>query len=105
MSETVESLAILVNLQAKRGRERELETFLKSALTLAQAEPKTIRWYALKLDESRFAIFDTFADKLGRDAHLSGEIAQALFARGGELLDKPPVIDQPEILAVKDSLA
>lgn len=100
--ETVESLGILVVLQAKKGKERELEEFLKSALPLAQAEPKTMRWYALKLDKSRFAIFDTFADELGRDAHLSGEIAKALFARADDLLDKPPAIDRPEILAVKD---
>jgi quinol monooxygenase YgiN len=97
----MESLGILVVLQAKKGKERELEAFLKSALPLAQAEPKTIRWYALKLDESRFAIFDTFADEAGRKAHLSGEIAKALFAKAGELLDKPPAVDRPEIIAVK----
>jgi quinol monooxygenase YgiN len=98
----METLGILVIMQAKKGRQRELEAFLKSALPLAQAEPMTIRWYALKLDESRFAIFDTFADESGRNAHLSGEIAKALFAKAGELLEKPPAVDQPEILALKD---
>jgi quinol monooxygenase YgiN len=97
----MERLGILVVLEAKAGKEKELEDFLKSALPLAQAEPKTVRWYALKLDRSRFGIFDTFADAAGRDAHLAGDIAKALFAKADELLAKPPAIDQPEILAVK----
>ncbi|MEO8910631.1 MAG: antibiotic biosynthesis monooxygenase [Gemmatimonadaceae bacterium] len=97
----MEKLAILAVLEAKPGKEKEVEAFLKSALPLAQRESGTVRWYALKLGTSRFAIFDTFADKAGRDAHLAGEIAKALFARAGDLLANPPTIDQPEILAVK----
>ena len=97
----MEKLAILAQLEAKPGKEREVEQFLKSALPLAQAEPGTIRWYAFKISPSKFAIFDTFADQSGRNAHLSGELAKALFARAAELFAKPPTIDQPEILAAK----
>lgn len=68
---------------------------------MAQAEPATVRWYALKLGPSKFGIFDTFADQKGRDAHLGGDIAKALFAKADELLAKPPAIEQPEILAAK----
>jgi quinol monooxygenase YgiN len=50
---------------------------------------------------SKFGIFDTFADEKGRNAHLSGEVAKALFAKAEDLFAKPPAIDQPEILAVK----
>ena len=99
----MEQLALLAVLEAKPGKEGEVEAFLKSALPLAQAEAGTVNWYALKLGPSRFGIFDTFADQAGRDAHLSGDIAKALFARAAELLAKPPAIDQPEILAVKAS--
>ena len=101
----MEKLAILAQLEAKPGKEREVEEFLKSALPLAQAEPGTISWYALKIGPSKFAIFDTFADQAGRNAHLSGEIAKALFARAADLFAKPPTVDQPEILAVKTSAA
>lgn len=97
----MEQLAILAVLEAKPGKEQEVEAFLKSALPLAQAEPGTVRWYALKLGPSKFGIFDTFADQKGRDAHLAGDIAKALFAKAEELLAKPPAIEQPEILAVK----
>ncbi len=97
----MERIGILAMLEAKPGKEQEVEAFLKSALPMARAETGTVRWYALKLGTSRFAIFDTFADQDGRNAHLTGGIAKALFARAEELFATAPVIEQPEILAVK----
>ncbi len=97
----MEKLAILALLETKPGREQEAEDFLKSALPLAQAETGTAKWYALKLGPSKFGIFDTFADEPGRQAHLTGSIAKALFAKAEDLFAKPPEIYQPEILAVK----
>jgi len=94
-------VSIWAQLQAKPGKERELEEFLKSAQPLAERERATLSWYAIKMGPGKYAIFDTFADDQGRDAHLNGEIAKALFARAGELLAKPPEIAKPEILAVK----
>ena len=97
----MEKLGVLAVLEAKPGKEREVENFLKSALPMAEGERQTVSWYALKLGPSTFGIFDTFADQSGRDAHLTGDIAKALFARAEELFAKPPQIDQPEILAAK----
>ena len=97
----METLAILVMLEAKPGKTDDLEAFLKSALPMADAEPGTVSWYALKLGPRRFGIFDTFADQAGRDAHLAGEMAKALFARADELLAEPPTVVKPEILAGK----
>ena len=97
----MEKLALLAILQSKPGKEAEVEAFLKSALPLAVQEQGTVRWYALKLGSGRFGIFDTFADAAGKEAHLSGDIAKALFAKAEELLASPPQIEQPEILAVK----
>lgn len=94
-------VAILARLEAKAGKEAEVEAFLKSALPLAQAEAGTVSWYALKLGPSTFGIFDTFEADAGRQAHLSGPIASALMARAGELLSAPPVIEQLDLLAVK----
>ena len=94
-------LAIWAQLEAKPGKETELEEFLKSAQPLAEREAGTISWYAIKMGPGRYGIFDTFADEAGRNAHLSGEIAKALFAKAKDLLAKPPDIAKPEILAVK----
>jgi len=93
--------AIWAQLEAKPGKEREVEEFLKSAQPLAEKEPGTTAWYAVKIGPAKFGIFDTFADEQGRDAHLNGEIAKALFARAQELFVKEPEIHKIAILAEK----
>jgi quinol monooxygenase YgiN len=98
---TNERLAILAVFDAKPGKEQDVEAFLQSALPMVQAEDGTIRWYALKLGGSTYGIFDTFADRQGRDAHLAGAIAKALIAGAEELFQSPPTIGKTEILAVK----
>jgi quinol monooxygenase YgiN len=97
----MDQFALLALLQAKPGKEKEVEDFLKSAQPLAQQETGTTSWYALKIGPSRYGIFDTFAKEEGRQAHLSGEIAKALFARAEELFATPPQVEMLEILAVK----
>jgi quinol monooxygenase YgiN len=97
----MDKFAILALLNAKPGKEKDVEEFLKSAQPLAVREPATTTWYAVKLGPSQFAIFDTFKDEAGRDAHLGGEIAKALLAKAGELLASPPMVEQLEILAAK----
>ena len=94
-------LAIWAQLEAKPGKEKELEAFLKSAQPLAEREAGTITWYAIKLEPGKYGIFDTFADENGRNAHLNGEIAKALFAKADELLAQAPKIEKPEVLASK----
>jgi quinol monooxygenase YgiN len=97
----MDKFAIWAMLEAKPGKEKEVESFLKSAQPLAEKEAGTTTWYALKIGPSKYGIFDTFADEAGRNAHLNGEIAKALFAKAEELFAKPPAIEKPEILAVK----
>ncbi|HXB06827.1 MAG TPA: antibiotic biosynthesis monooxygenase [Puia sp.] len=94
-------LALLVRLEAKPGKEKDLEALLASSLPMAQNEPGTIQWFALRIGPSTYGIFDTFEKEEGRQAHLNGPIAAALVARVPELLSKPPVIEQVELLAVK----
>jgi quinol monooxygenase YgiN len=96
-------LAIWAQLEAKPGKEKEVEEFLKSAQPLAERETATISWYAIKMGAGKYGIFDTFADENGRNAHLSGEIAKALFAKAKDLFAKPPEIAKPEILASKSA--
>jgi quinol monooxygenase YgiN len=94
-------LALLVRLEAKPGKEKELEALLANALPLAQNEPGTIHWFALRIGPSTYGIFDTFEKEEGRQAHLNGPIAAALVTRAPELLAKPPIIEQVELLAIK----
>ena len=95
------TVGILARIEAKPGKEQAVEEFLKSALPLAQAEPATSTWYAIKLGPSTFGIFDTFPDATGRKAHLAGPIAAALMEKASELLAEPPDLKMIEILAAK----
>jgi len=97
----MEKLALLARVEAKPGKENEVLAFLKSALPLAEAEPGTIRWYALQIGPSTFGISDTFETEEGQTAHLEGQIAAALMANASELLAKDPVIEKVTLLAIK----
>ena len=93
--------AIYVELKAKDGKEEDVAKFLAGAQPLAVAEKGTITWYAVRMDKHTFAIFDTFDDDAGRDAHLNGPIAAALMQHAGDLLSTPPEIKKADVLADK----
>ncbi len=93
--------ALLVRLEAKLGMEQAVEDFLMGGLPLAEAEPATTAWFAIRLGPSTFGIFDAFPDEAGRQAHLSGPIAAALMAKAGDLLATPPTIESVDVLAAK----
>ena len=94
-------VGLLVRLVAKPGKESVVAEFLASALPLAQAEPATVTWFALRLSQSEFGIFDAFPDDTGRKAHLNGPIAAALLAKAADLLSAPPQIENVDVLAAK----
>ena len=95
------AVALWVKLEAKKGKESEVESFLKGGLTIVQAEPATTAWFALKLGPTTYGIFDAFPDEAGRQAHLTGRVAAALMAKAGELLSQPPSIEKVDVLAAK----
>ena len=94
-------VALFVRLEAKPGKEAEVEAFLKSGLPLVEEEPATTAWFGIRLGPSTFGIFDAFPDESGRDAHLSGRVAAALMAKASELLAQPPSIEKADVLASK----
>jgi quinol monooxygenase YgiN len=95
-------LALFARLEAKPGKEADVEQFLQAALTMAKDEPRTPIWFALRLSPSTFGVFDAFHDEAGRQAHLSGPIAQALMAKADELFAKPPSIEAIDVLGLKN---
>src|SRR5271167_3610746 len=93
--------ALFVTLDAKPGKEKDVEHLLNAGLALVQEEPATIAWFAIRIGPSKFGIFDAFPDENGRQAHLSGRVAAALMAKAPELLAKPPSIEKLDVLANK----
>lgn len=92
---------LLVRLEARSGKEEDVEAFLRSALPLVQREPGTVAWFAVRFGRGEYGIFDVFPDDASRDAHLAGPVAQALAERAGELFAQPPRIHKLVVLADK----
>ena len=94
-------LALAVKLEAKPGKEAEVEKFLRDGLSIVQQEPATTAWFAIRFGKSTFGIFDAFPDEAGRQAHLAGKVAAALMTKAGDLLAQPPTIRKADVLASK----
>jgi quinol monooxygenase YgiN len=90
-----------VRLRAKPGKEADLGAFLQQGAAIAQEEPATTAWFAVRLGPSEFGVFDVFPDDAGRDAHLNGAIAAALMAQADELLDGAPQINRLDVIGSK----
>lgn len=93
------TVGLIVRLEAKPGKEEELAEFLRSAVPLVQQEPATTAWFAVRSGPSSFAIVDAFPDAAGRQAHLDGAVAEALFSKADEFLASPPAVEHVDVLA------
>ena len=94
-------LVVIAQYRTKPGKGDDLGDFLRSGRELAAREEGTVTWYAFKVDDTTYGIFDTFETEDARQAHLKGEIPKALGQVGSELLAADPDIRTVEILAVK----
>jgi quinol monooxygenase YgiN len=95
------TLGILALLEAKPGKGDELAAFLKSGRDLAVAEEGTVTWYAFKISDTTYGIFDTFATDDARTAHINGQIPAALAQVSADLLARAPDIQPVNLIAVK----
>ena len=94
-------LGLLVRIEAKPEHAEEVAALLAGAARLAEQEEYTVTWYAYRLDETTFGVFDTFADEAGRSSHLQGQIAAALGDAAQTKLAAPPDIRPVDLLGVK----
>ena len=93
--------AFVARIDAKPERAEDVAALLTGAVSLAEAEPGTVDWYAVRTSPTTFWIFDTFGSEDARQAHINGEIAAALAAEADELLASPPEILPADVLASK----
>jgi quinol monooxygenase YgiN len=95
------TVGLWVPLQAKPGKEAEVEAFLKAGQGLVEDEPGTTAWFAVRLGDGQFGIFDVFPDDEGRQAHLNGKVAAALMEQAADLFADAPQIHQIDVVAEK----
>jgi len=95
------SRGLLALLEAKPGKGDDLAAFLEAGRALAAAETGTVTWYAFKVSDTTYGIFDTFEGEEDRQAHLSGQIPAELGKVADDLLAKAPDIRPIDIVAVK----
>jgi quinol monooxygenase YgiN len=95
------TLSFVVELVAKPEAADELAGLLNQALSMAEQEPGTVVWFALRTDQSTFWIVDAFETEDARQAHIAGPIAAALMANADRLLAEPPTILPADVLAAK----
>ena len=92
---------LLARLDVGHGKDADVEEFLRSAVPQVAEEPATIAWFAVRFGRSEYGVVDFFPDEAGGDAHLGGGVAAALMERSDELFERPPQIDQLDVLAAK----
>lgn len=95
------SSGLLVRLEARHGKDREVEQFLRSAQALVEEEIGTTAWFAVRFGRGEYGIFDAFIDDAARQEHLTGPVALALQKHSDDLFDSPPRMQQVEVLADK----
>jgi quinol monooxygenase YgiN len=95
------TVGLWVALQAKEGKEAEVEEFLEVGQALVEDEPGTTAWLAVQMGPGRFGIFDVFADDAGRQAHLNGKGRRGADGEGRRPVRRRPQIHQIDVLAEK----
>jgi quinol monooxygenase YgiN len=91
-----------VELKARPGKESQVEEFLKQGATMAKKETGIVSWYGVKEEEpGLYGIIDTFTNEQGRDEHLTGELAKALFGKADELFSEAPKVHRLHVIAQK----
>lgn len=94
--------AVWSTFRAKPGRVAEVEAFLEACATDITGEQGTTTFFALRLDDGRYATLDTFADDVAFQAHLDGPTARAVMDRTDDLFATGLDIVQARVLAAKE---
>ena len=92
---------LLLTFAAKTGRIDDVESFLLGAQAWVEREAGTLSWYAIRMADGSYGIFDVFADNAGRFAHLTGEVPRELAANALTLLGSFPDMSMLDVLAEK----
>ncbi len=93
--------ALHIRLEARKGREAEVERLVLGILGHVEQEPHTRPWFGTRLSRRVFEIFEAFPDESGRRAHLSGAGAALLMRQSSALLVRPAKVSRLDVIGAK----
>jgi len=96
---------LLLTFRARTGHEPQVEQFLRDAQGFVRQEPKTTSWFALRLADGEYGIFDAFPDNGGRFTHLTGHVPRELAKHALTLLGGFPEMHLLSVVASLPGLA
>ncbi len=96
----MDTLGLLVTLEAKPDKEDDVVQLLRSARAMVERERDTTAWFGVRFGRSSYGIFDAFPSEEARQAHLGGSVADAL-TEHADLFTIPPQIHKLDVLAEK----
>ncbi|MFD9699943.1 putative quinol monooxygenase [Lentzea sp. NPDC059081] len=86
-------LAIWATLKVLPGKQGEAEEFFAFSKEVLDAEPGTTSFFAVRIDDETYGIFDTFTDQEALDVHIEGASGKkAVQDLVGTVFAGPPVI-------------
>jgi quinol monooxygenase YgiN len=94
-----DSKGLLLTFKAKAGHEADVEQFLRDARAFVMEETGTTAWFAIRLENGDYGIFDVFPDNGTRFAHLTGHVPRELAKHALSLLGGMPDINMFTVLA------
>lgn len=92
---------LFVRIEAKPGREAEVEARLEDGLAAVLEEPDTTAWLAIRLGPTTFAVVDAFPHEEGRQFHLVAGRERLGDESMRDLLAEPPSLTFTDIVAAK----
>lgn len=97
------STALLIRLEARKGRENDVARFLHDELALARLQPDAAAWFALRFGSRSFGVFGTMPGENRQSTEVYARMADTLKTKSDGLFLRPPVIERAEVLSAERS--
>jgi hypothetical protein len=92
---------LLLTFRAKDGHHENAEQFLKAAEQMVKKESDTTAWFAIRLDDDEYGIFDVFTDSMGRLRHLVGQVPREMLLDSFSLFGSIPDLEMLDVMGEK----
>ncbi|NJP74944.1 antibiotic biosynthesis monooxygenase [Streptomyces sp. C1-2] len=92
-------LSVWATLKVLPDQQKAAEKFFAFSREALESEPGTTSFFAVKIDDETYGIFDTFTDEEALKAHIAGPSGkEAVAGRIGTIFVGPPVITNSVVI-------